>query len=209
LTNINIVAVYNTGGGKDEGTTKFPNWWKRLGEIRQKPYEDANDELKASWYALCEHIYPRVSKNWSNREIRANCDVSTRVTASDESFAIMCIQRNMAEWIKQQKIDEKKTRSPRKSKPSPKYKCKKTNWTTSDIRDFYRLQKELEELRGENETGKEWDDAYKKQVSKSTSAGSHVESMKRKAEKSDDDIVRRVKSNEDKIDYDSIPRFEI
>jgi hypothetical protein len=131
------------------------------------------------------------------------------VTASDESFAIMCIQRNMAEWIKQQKIDEKKTRSPRKSKPSPKYKCKKTNWTTSDIRDFYRLQKELEELRGENETGKEWDDAYKKQVSKSTSAGSHVESMKRKAEKSDDDIVRRVKSNEDKIDYDSIPRFEI
>jgi hypothetical protein len=42
------------------------------------------------------------------------------VTASDEAFAIMCIKRNIHEWIKQyENVDKKKASPSRRTKTSP------------------------------------------------------------------------------------------
>jgi hypothetical protein len=183
----------------------YPNWWKRLDEVRNKSYAEGDEELKFCWYALCEDVYPQVAKNWCTKEVRANNSVMERVTASDECFAIMCIQRNMSEWIKQYDMDRERS----ELNNAPRYKCTKNNWTQEDIRGFYKRQREMENKRGDNHTGKDWDEGYMYHVSKTTASDSHEQSLKRKSDKSDDNLLRRVKPSNDRMDYSSIPSFEI
>jgi hypothetical protein len=130
-------------------------WHEHIAHFRRQSWEETEEIVKSSWFLYCKYMLPAITRPFRKQDVMTNSLVSEVVSSSDEAFALISIKYKVQYWAK--KGQEELETSNKSHEKSP--------LSDNQIAEYYTLFESVKEMRSNEETGKEWDQAFLDHIS--------------------------------------------